>query len=243
MRALISIALLQILVVVVVVSTLLMTDRRGSQLWRRRGRGRIVGVELSNLSHLPIRRKTFAPQRDPPGRPFCSDLQRDLFVSGENLSNTAAAAAAANRCEIDRRISKSTTVMILLLLCATRAPLSVLLLLFVTCVCVITQSKATSTATVIIYLRAFSWRCNKTSRRHRFCVTKKMAVLERGSGRCFFFHSGHHRFANPAFVALLLVLVRQRRRYIYIHHLLCWFSGELISFSVEEIAFLSHAWR
>jgi hypothetical protein len=151
MRALISIALLQFLVVVVVVSNLLMTNRRGSQLSRRRGRRRrrrIFGVELCNLSHLPIRRKTFAPQRDPPGRPFCSDLQRDLFVSGENLSNTAA--AAANRWEIDRKISKSTTVMMLLLLCATRAPLSVLLLFFATCVCVITQSKVTSTATVII---------------------------------------------------------------------------------------------
>jgi hypothetical protein len=72
-----------------------------------------------------------------------------LFVSGENLSNTAAA-AAANRCEIDRKISKSTTVMILLLLCATQAPLSLLLLLFVTFVCVITQSKVIATATVII---------------------------------------------------------------------------------------------
>ncbi len=91
------------------------------------------------------------------------------------------------------------------------------------------------------YLRAFSWRWNKTSRRHRFCETKKMAVLECGSGRCFFFHSGHHRFANPAFVALLLYWWdREEDTHIILS---CADSLELISFSVEEIAFLSHAWR
>jgi hypothetical protein len=67
----------------------------------------------------------------------------------ERISATLTA-AAANRCEIDRKISKSTTVMILLLFCATQAPRSLLLLLFVTFVCVITQSKVTAKATVII---------------------------------------------------------------------------------------------
>jgi hypothetical protein len=185
---------------------------------RKKKRRIIVGVKLSNLSHLPIRRKTFAPQRDPPGRPFCSDLQRDLFVSGENFSNTVAAATKRNRPQNQQKHYRDDPPIIMRntgpSLCASAA---------------------------LRHLCAFSWRWNKTSRRHRFCETKKMAVLERGSGRCFFFHSGHHRFANPAFVALLLYWWdREEDTYIIIS---CAESLELISFSVQEIAFLSHAWR